>query len=140
MLACKEIEERRGNFKLLHNRSFKRIWSSTKPDIGNGIENTHCWVRITVQMASFWTWLDSTALLHTNNNLFSSNLINEETSYTVILPPTVSVLFPVQRSYLRAVGVPRSHFLFSTCSNRYTFTSSILFDLNWIRMMILAID
>ena len=53
--------------------------------------------RITAQLVSSFTSLDSTASLHTNNNMFSSlfksNLVKLETGNTVIILPTVSVLW-----------------------------------------------
>ena len=52
---------------------------------------------ITEWLVSSFTSLDSTASLHTENNIFSllvkSSLVKLETSCTVILPPMVSVLY-----------------------------------------------
>ena len=58
-------------------------------------ENTHRWVGIiAIRLVSGFTSSDSTASLHTNNHklsfLVKSNLAKLETSYTVILPPTLS--------------------------------------------------
>ena len=67
--------------------------------------NTHCWESITEQLVSSFTSLDSAASLHTKNNIFSclvkSSLVKRETSCTVILPPTLSVLLIILSFTLR---------------------------------------
>ena len=54
--------------------------------------------------SSLFRSLDSQASLHTNNILFSclvqSSLVKQETSCTVILPPTVSVLCASVQSHV----------------------------------------
>ena len=55
-------------------------------------ENTrHVWGRITAQLISSLTGLDSEVLKHTC--LVKPNPVKLDTSYTVIVPPSVSVLF-----------------------------------------------
>ena len=56
-------------------------------------------VRIIPWLVSSLTKLDSSASLHTNNNIFSScvksKLVKLETRRTVILPPTARVVWPL---------------------------------------------
>ena len=60
-------------------------------------ENTHRWGRITGQLVSSLTRLDLTkkgkVLFSTCSEAVESKLVKLETSHTVILPPTVSVLW-----------------------------------------------
>ena len=84
-----------------------------------------------MELVSSFTRLNSTALLHTNNNIFSfwikSNLVKLETSHTVILPPMLIILWTVWRNSAALATLIKFYLLFAiivlctlNCQSRWT--------------------